>query len=119
FEDQALRLRQFHVPGNRDGLADWIYSAQALFASFVNALDDGDLTELRPALYGPHLPIHWLVSGIAVEHIHHGAEIGLLRDLRRGHARLANQARTAVAVTSSDRFKCREEPASRARDTES
>ncbi len=87
FEDQTLGLRQFDVPGNRDGLADWIYSAQDLFASFVDALDDGDLAKLRPAHYGPHLPIHRLVSGIAVEHIHHGAEIGLLRDLRRGHAR--------------------------------
>ena len=54
----------------------------------VDALDDVALIELRPAHYGPHLPIHRLVSGIAVEHIHHGAEIGLCAILRRGHARV-------------------------------
>jgi hypothetical protein len=88
FEDQSLGLPVFEVPGNRDGLAGWLYSAQDRFHTQVEALEDADLVELRPAHYGPHLPIHRLVSGIAVEQIHHGAEIGLLRDLRRGHARV-------------------------------
>jgi DinB superfamily len=88
FEDQRLGLPGFEVPGTRDGLAEWLFSAQDHFRAQVEALDDAELIELRPAHYGPHLPIHRLVSGIAVEHIHHGAEIGLLRDLRRGHARV-------------------------------
>jgi DinB superfamily len=88
FEDQRLGLPGFEVPGTRDGLAEWLFSAQDHFRAQVEALDDAELVELRPAHYGPHLPIHRLVSGIAVEHIHHGAEIGLLRDLRRGHARV-------------------------------
>jgi hypothetical protein len=51
----------------------------------------GSTTSSRRAAPGPlrpHLPSRRLVLGIAVEHIHHGAEIGLLRDLRRGHARV-------------------------------
>jgi hypothetical protein len=88
FEDQNLGLNQFEVPGTRHGVAEWVHSAQDRFTRSVEQLDDADLVELRPAHYGPHLPIHRLVSGIAVEHIHHGAEIGLLRDLRRGHARV-------------------------------
>jgi hypothetical protein len=88
FEDQRLGLPGFEVPGTRDGLAEWLFSAQDHFRAQVEALDDAELVELRPAHYGPHMPIHRLVSGIAVEHIHHGAEIGLLRDLRRGHARV-------------------------------
>lgn len=85
---RALASPKFEVPGTRDGLAEWLHSAQGRFRAAVEALDDAELVELRPAHYGPHLPIHRLVSGIAVEHIHHGAEIGLLRDLRRGHARV-------------------------------
>jgi hypothetical protein len=80
FEDQSLGLLQLEVPGTRDGLTEWVHS--------VDGLDHAELVELRPAHYGPHLPIHRLILGIAVEHIHHGAEIGLLRDLRRGHARV-------------------------------
>jgi hypothetical protein len=88
FEDQSLGLFRFEVPGTRDGLAAWLWSAQDRFRAEVDALDDAELADLRPAHYGPQLPIHRLVSGIAVEHIHHGAEVGLLRDLRRGRARV-------------------------------
>jgi hypothetical protein len=88
FEDQRLDLLHVEVPGTRDGLYDWLCSGQDRFRAEAEALDDAELVELRPAHYGPHLPIHRLVATMAVEHTHHGAEIGLLRDLRRGHARL-------------------------------
>jgi hypothetical protein len=76
------------VPGTRDGLTGWLHSAQDRFSNAVAALDDSDLAALRPAHWGPQLPVHHLISTIAVEHIHHGAEIGVLRDLHRGHARV-------------------------------
>jgi len=88
FEDQSLGLPLFEVPGTREGLAGWLFSSQDRFRARVEVLDDAELVDLRPAHYGPQLPIHRLVSGMAIEHIHHGAEIGLLRDLRRGHARV-------------------------------
>jgi hypothetical protein len=88
FEHQRLGLAQLEVPGTRDGLAEWLCAAQDRFTRSVDGLDEAELDDLRPAHYGPHLPIHRLVLVIAVEHIHHGAEIGLLRDLRRGHARV-------------------------------
>jgi hypothetical protein len=65
FEDKSLGLPVFEVPGSRDGLAGWLYSAQDGFRTRVEALEDADLVELRPAHYGPHLPIYRLVSGIA------------------------------------------------------
>jgi hypothetical protein len=88
FEDQSLDLMHVDVPGTRDGLVNWVCAAQDRFGEKADALDDAQLVELRPAHYGPELPIHRLVRAMVVEHIHHGAEIGLLRDLRRGHARL-------------------------------
>jgi hypothetical protein len=88
FEDRRMDLREFEVAGDRDGLVASLLNAQDRFGAEVDALADTDLATLRPAHWGPLLPIHRLVEGIAVEHIHHGAEIGLLRDLRRGHARV-------------------------------
>jgi hypothetical protein len=88
FEDQSLGLRQLEVPGRRDELVAWLQLAQDLFSEAVGALEEPDLVGLRPAHWGPTLPVHHLVSTIAVEHTHHGAEIGLLRDLQRGHARV-------------------------------
>ena len=57
------------------------------FTNAVASLHDEDLDDLRPAHWGGLLPIEFLVSTIAVEHVHHGGEISLLRDLRRGVAR--------------------------------
>lgn len=88
FEDQRLGLRGLEVPGTRDALVAWLHLAQDRFFEAVGALDEPDLLALRPAHWGPKLPVHQLVSTIAVEHTHHGAEIGLLRDLHRGHARV-------------------------------
>jgi hypothetical protein len=88
FEEERLDLLQFEVPGTRDGLVGWLTAAQDRLGAKVDALDDAELAELRPAYFGPPRPLHRLVSTMVVEHLHHGAEIGLLRDLHRGHARL-------------------------------
>lgn len=88
FEDQSVGLPQLEVPGSCEGLVEWLLAAQDRFLNAVDSLDDAGIEALRPAHFGPHLPVHRLVSGMAFEHVHHGAEIGVLRDLRRGHARV-------------------------------
>jgi hypothetical protein len=88
FGEERVDLLGFDVPGSRDGLVGWLTSAQDHLRAQVDALDDPDLAQLRPAYFGPPRPLHRLISSMVVEHAHHGAEIGLLRDLRRGHARL-------------------------------
>ena len=87
FEDGSLGLPGFDVPGTAAGALDWFARSQRAFTAAVASLRDEDLDELRPAHWGGLLPIEFLVSTIAVEHVHHGAEITLLRDLRRGVAR--------------------------------
>lgn len=88
FDDERLDLSLFDVPGTRDGLVAWLCAAQDRLRAAVDALDEAQLEELRPAYFGPPRPLHHLVSTMVVEHTHHGAEIGALRDLRRGHARM-------------------------------
>lgn len=82
-----LRLPSLEVPGSAQAARQWLERAQDAFAAEVSKLVDADLEEPRPWHAGGMLPIGQLVEGIAVEHVHHGAEIGLLRDLHRGHAR--------------------------------
>lgn len=88
FGRARLSLADLHVPGSATEAIRWLHQTQDDFAAQVAGLADTDLRQLRPTHYGTELSVHDLVLAIATEHIHHGAEVGVLRDLRRGHARI-------------------------------
>jgi hypothetical protein len=88
FDDDRPTLLEADVPGSATGGLAWLYEAQDRFMNAVDALDDASIFELRPAHWGASLPAVDLVTTMLIEHVHHIAEIGALRDLRRGHARL-------------------------------
>ena len=77
----------FEVPGSATEAVLLLGRVQDEFASAVMRLTGSDLMEMRPVHWGEHYPIATLVWQIAVEHLHHSAEIGALRDLRRGAGR--------------------------------
>jgi hypothetical protein len=87
FGPADLHLTRLEVPGTAEELAAWLRRSQGAFISDVDRLTDLDLDERRPAHYGPLLPIWYLVQTIAGEHVHHGAEVGVLRDLAAGVGR--------------------------------
>jgi hypothetical protein len=87
FGDTRLGLSDFDVPGDAARGLAWLQRAQESFVAAVDALDDASVFELRPAHWGESLPIARLITLMLTEHVHHIAEIGVLRDLRRGHAR--------------------------------
>jgi hypothetical protein len=90
--------RQFAFTGTRPDLNDadvpddvgaglaWLYRAQDQFIDAVDGLSDESVFEPRPAHWGESVPVVRLVTTMLTEHVHHIAEIGVLRDLRRGHA---------------------------------
>jgi DinB superfamily len=86
FTDERPTLRDAEVPGTASGGVAWLYDAQDQFMSAVEALDDASVFELRPAHWGESVPVEDLVALMLTEHVHHLAEVGVLRDLRRGHA---------------------------------
>jgi hypothetical protein len=87
FTDERPTLLDAEVPGNAtDGLA-WLHEAQDRFMGAVDTLDEVSLFEARPAHWGASLPAVNLVTTMLIEHVHHIAEVGALRDLHRGHAR--------------------------------
>lgn len=87
FGDAKARIQDYEVPGDAAGGLGWLYAAQDRFAAAIDGLDDSAVFELRPAHWGEMLPVAHLVTSMLTEHVHHIAEVGVLRDLRRGHAR--------------------------------
>ena len=87
FGDERPTLLDAEVPGDASGGLAWLCDSQDRFMSAVDALDDVSVFELRPAHWGESLPVVHLVTTMLIEHVHHIAEVGVLRDLHRGHAR--------------------------------
>jgi hypothetical protein len=87
FGGATARIHDFEVPGDCQGGLDWLYHAQDRFTAAVDDLSDDGAFGLRPAHWGEMLPVAHLVTSMLTEHVHHIAEVGVLRDLRRGRAR--------------------------------
>jgi hypothetical protein len=92
FGDRRPTLDDVDVPGDVASGVQWLHDAQDRFLSEVARLDDTTVFEPRPAHWGESVPVVNLVTLMLTEHVHHIAEIGLLRDLHRGHARTRPRA---------------------------
>jgi hypothetical protein len=86
FEDGTESLLQMDVPGTATVAVAWLELAQDRFVDALARRIPRAFDELRPAHWGELMPLSSLVGIIELEHIHHGAEISLLRDLHRGSA---------------------------------
>lgn len=87
FGDMRPDLNDADVPGDFSAGMTWLYRAQDEFIACVAGLSDESVFEPRPAHWGESVPLVRLVTTMLTEHVHHIAEIGVLRDLRRAHAR--------------------------------
>lgn len=81
------RIDHYEVPSTCAGGVASLVEAQDRFRASFEALPDEEALALRPAHWGARLPVVHLVTTMLIEHVHHVAEIGALRDLRRGKAR--------------------------------
>ena len=79
-------LNDFDVPGDAAAGITLLLDTQDEFIDAVEALGPESMFELRPAHWGDSAPLVRLITTMLTEHVHHLAEIGVLRDLRRGHA---------------------------------
>jgi len=86
FTNTRADLNDATVPGDCGAGIAWLNGAQDAFIASVAALSDESVFEARPAHWGELVPVARLVTTMLTEHVHHIAEIGALRDLRRGHA---------------------------------
>ncbi len=86
FEGSRPDLNELEIPGDCDGGLEWLRRSQQSFIDAVAQLTDAAVFEPRPAHWGAQVPAVRLVSSMLTEHVHHIAEIGVLRDLHRGRA---------------------------------
>lgn len=87
FGGATAHLQDIEIPGDCDGGLSWLHGAQDAFTAAVDEVTDEAMFDLRPAHWGEALPIAHLVTSMLTEHVHHIAEVGVLRDLHRGRAR--------------------------------
>jgi hypothetical protein len=87
FGTATLSYDNIDVPGDASAAVRSLSRSQDAFTAAVAAVDGASFGRERVAHWGETFPIGTLVWQIMVEHLHHSAEIGVLRDLRRGHGR--------------------------------
>lgn len=87
FGDATMTGDAPDIPDGVGALLGWLFYAQDRFDAATAALDDDRLDVERPTQWDGLLPTWQLIWAIVAEQLHHGAEIGTLRDVRRGHAR--------------------------------
>lgn len=79
-------LNDAPVAGDLDAGIAWLCRAQDDFITAVTSLSDEAVFESRLAHWGELVPVARLATSMLTEPVHHVAEIGVLRDLRRKHA---------------------------------
>jgi DinB superfamily len=69
------------VPGTARAAVAWWLASQGPWLGLLDSVDDRELNQPRATNWGEMWPTHRLLITLILEQIHHGAEIGLLRDL--------------------------------------
>ena len=72
--------------GDADGAIEYLVESQRPVTETIRQFDDDALDELRPTHFGVDWPARRVFAVLIDEQVHHGAEVGLLRDLYRARA---------------------------------
>jgi hypothetical protein len=86
FEGRRSSFSDADIPGSAGDAVARLHAVQDRLLVHFAAVDAGALTRPTPTHWGPALPLWQLMWTSVVEQLHHGAEIGALRDIKRGHA---------------------------------
>ncbi len=100
FDGTRPDLNHVDVPADASGGLAWLHGAQDAFIADVDGLSTESVFEPRPAHCGETVPVVRLVTTMLTEHVHHIAEIGVLRDRRRGHALIQPQPSSLMSDPS-------------------
>jgi hypothetical protein len=83
FGSQTLTWDEIEVPYSATSAIHWLKEGHALLEGDIKDLKDADLDEMRLTNWGELWPT-WRIFWAMITHdLHHGAEIGCLRDLYR------------------------------------
>lgn len=83
FGEGKLTWDELPIPHNASEAISWLEEAHSQLRRELDNLKDADLEEMRPTNWGEMWPT-WRIFWTMISHdLHHGAEIGCLRDLYR------------------------------------
>lgn len=74
--------------GDAAGAIDYLKESQQPVTDTLATLDDDALDQMRPTHFGVEWPARRVLTVLIDEQLHHGAEVGVLRDLYRYRASL-------------------------------
>jgi hypothetical protein len=86
FEGGSSTMAGADIPSTAADTVARLHAVQDRMLAHFAAVTDDDLPTPTRTHWGEQLPLWQLLWGTVVEQLHHGAEIGALRDLHRGHA---------------------------------
>jgi hypothetical protein len=86
FGPQVRNFWDLAPHGDAAGAIDYLLQSQSPITATLSTLADAALDEMRPTQFGVEWPARRVLSVLIDEQVHHGAEIGLLRDLYRTRA---------------------------------
>lgn len=83
FGEGKLTWDELPIPHNASEAISWLEEAHSQLRRELDNLKDTDLEEMRPTNWGEMWPT-WRIFWTMISHdLHHGAEIGCLRDIYR------------------------------------
>jgi hypothetical protein len=83
FGPQVRNFWDLAPHGDADGAIDYLVESQRPVTETLRLFDDVALDEMRPTHFGVEWPARRVLAVLIDEQVHHGAEVGLLRDLYR------------------------------------
>jgi hypothetical protein len=86
FRGGASTMADADIPSSAVDTVARLHAVQDQMLEAFGGVADADLAHMRRTHWGDELPLWQLLWTSIVEQLHHGAEIGALRDVRRGHA---------------------------------
>jgi DinB superfamily len=86
FEGRGSSVADADIPGSADEAVARLHAVQDRLLVHFAGVGAAALTQPTPTHWGDTLPLWQLMWTSVVEQLHHGAEIGALRDIKRGHA---------------------------------
>ncbi len=81
FGPGKLTWDKLEIPYTAASAVIWLEAGQARLRSALEGLTDADLEEMRPTNWGDQWPTWRIFWTMASHDLHHGAEVGCLRDL--------------------------------------
>lgn len=83
FGEGKTKLEDLDLPPDAAGMIDYLAESHGAFVKEVAALNDANLSELRPTEWGERRTLAAIIGSTILHEVEHGAQISVLREMYR------------------------------------